>query len=406
MPYEFHPLANLFPLMEGDDFVALVADVKANGVHDPIDLYQGKILDGRNRYRAAEAAEIELETRNFRYFRPEFYGDPLAYVTSKNLARRHLNESQRALVAAKIARLGQGARTDLSPIGEKSQSERAHIMSVGKRSVERADDVVDRAAPEIVRAVGRGKLSISAAARAAMFDAHIQQSIAAKAEAGQENAARNEIKRNLRQIKETALGERQWSLPDKKYGVILADPEWRFEPWSRETGMDRAADNHYPTSCLEVIASRDVASIAAPDCVLFLWATAPMLPHALLVMAAWGFNYCSNYVWAKDRIGTGYWNRNKHEHLLIGTKGKIPAPAMGTQWESLIAAPLGAHSAKPEIFHEMIEAYFPTLPKIELNRRGPPREGWDAWGNESESEHDPETGEIISSSQSLMESHP
>lgn len=192
------------------------------------------------------------------------------------------------------------------------------------------------------------------------------------------------VKQAARAERETELGDKQRALPDRKYGVIVADPEWRFEPWSRKTGMDRAADNHYPTSCTEVIAARDVPSIAADDCVLFLWATAPMLPHALVVMAAWGFDYRSNYVWTKDRIGTGYWNRNQHEHLLVGARGSVPAPAHGTQWSSAQQVPVGQHSAKPDCFLEMIEHYFPTLPKIELNRRGPARPGWDAWGNQSQ----------------------
>lgn len=192
-------------------------------------------------------------------------------------------------------------------------------------------------------------------------------------------------KKERRAVRERVLGGIQCALPQQKFGVILADPEWRFEPWSRDTGMDRAADNHYPTSCTEVIAARDVPLIAADDAVLFLCATAPMLPHALLVMAAWGFDYKSNYVLVKDRPITGYWNRNRHEHLLIGTRGNIPCPAPGTQWESLIDAPVNKHSAKPEALLEMIEAYFPTLPRIELNRRGPTRKGWAAWGNESSS---------------------
>ena len=189
-------------------------------------------------------------------------------------------------------------------------------------------------------------------------------------------------KKEKRNEREQELAQKIKALPDIKAGVIVADPEWRFEPWSRETGMDRAADNHYPTSVLDVIKSRDVVSIAAKDCVLWLWATVPMLPHALAVMAAWGFDYRSHFVWAKDRIGTGYWNRNKHELLLVGVKGNIPAPAMGEQWHSVIDAAVGEHSAKPERFLELIEQYFPNLPKVELNRRGPPRPGWDAWGNE------------------------
>jgi N6-adenosine-specific RNA methylase IME4 len=197
-------------------------------------------------------------------------------------------------------------------------------------------------------------------------------------------AERKAEKQARRSEREADLGARQVALPQKRYGVIYADPEWRFEPWSRDSGMDRAADNHYPTSTVEAICARDVASIAADDAVLFLWATAPMLPEGLAVLAAWGFKYVSHLVWVKDRIGTGYWSRNKHELLLIGTRGKIPAPAMGTQWESAILAPLGVHSAKPECFCELIEQYFPTLPRIELNRRGPARPGWDAWGNEAE----------------------
>jgi hypothetical protein len=77
-------------------------------------------------------------------------------------------------------------------------------------------------------------------------------------------------KRELRARREAELGERQRALPDKCFGVIYADPPWRFEPYSRVTGMDRAADNHYPTSTLEEIKALAVASIAAPDCVLFL----------------------------------------------------------------------------------------------------------------------------------------
>lgn len=189
-------------------------------------------------------------------------------------------------------------------------------------------------------------------------------------------------KSERRANREMVLAVVQTALPEKRYGVILADPEWRFEVYSRETGLDRAADNHYPTNPVDVIASRDVASIAAPDAVLFLWATVPILPQALHVMNAWGFTYKSHFIWNKDKIGTGYWNRNKHELLLVGTRGNIPAPAMGEQAHSVIDAPVRLHSEKPQAFYLLIESYFPNLPKIELNARRA-RAGWDAWGNEA-----------------------
>ncbi|MBX9456149.1 MAG: hypothetical protein KL863_09060 [Rhizobium sp.] len=193
-------------------------------------------------------------------------------------------------------------------------------------------------------------------------------------------------KKERRKKREITLAGRIRALPDKQYGVIWADPEWKFKPFSSETGMDRAADNHYPTSETEDICARAVPSIAAKDCVLFLWATAPMLLDALRVMVAWGFEYKTHMIWAKERSGAargpGYWFSGEHELLLIGTRGNVVAPAMGEQWRSVISARVGEHSEKPEVFLEMVEDYFPNLPKIELNRRGTPRPGWDAWGAE------------------------
>jgi N6-adenosine-specific RNA methylase IME4 len=173
------------------------------------------------------------------------------------------------------------------------------------------------------------------------------------------------------------------ALGSKLYGVIYADPPWRFEPYSRDSGMDRAADNHYPTMTLDAICQIEIP--AAEDCVLFLWATVPMLTQALEVMGAWGFDYRSHFVWAKHRPGTGYWTRNQHELLLIGTCGDIPAPAPGEQYTSLIEAEAGEHSVKPFVFTEMIEEMFPSLPRLEMFARGEGAGGgWDRWGNEVE----------------------
>lgn len=194
-------------------------------------------------------------------------------------------------------------------------------------------------------------------------------------------ALQNEDKAEARTERERELGAKILAMPNKRYGVILADPPWRFEPYSRETGMDRAADNHYSTMPLEEIKALNPP--VANDCVLFLWATAPMLPEALTVMKNWGFTYKTHAVWIKDRLGTGYWYRNKHELLLVGTIGEPPAPTPGTQASSVIEASVGPHSKKPDIFREMIKQMFPTLPKLEMFARGKAPEGWDFWGNES-----------------------
>lgn len=197
------------------------------------------------------------------------------------------------------------------------------------------------------------------------------------------NTAEKKVRRRIR---EAQLAARQKALPDRQYGVIYADPEWQFETWS-ENGQDRAADNHYPTSELGAIKSRPVGTLAAADCVLFLWATAPMLPQALEVMRFWGFAYKTQFIWDKVDEGTGYWSRNRHEILLVGTRGDVPAPAPGTQFPSLLAERAREHSRKPDWAYELIESYFPNLPRIELNARMR-RAGWDAWGLEAPDEEE------------------
>lgn len=194
---------------------------------------------------------------------------------------------------------------------------------------------------------------------------------------------RTRVQQLRRSYREEELATKITALPDKRYGVIYADPPWRLEPYSRETGLNRAADNHYPTMTREEMLDMEVMRTApAKDCVLFCWATVPMLQEALEWMAQYGFEYRSHCAWVKDNAGTGYWFRNKHELLLVGVRGDVPAPAPGTQFASVIYAPLGVHSAKPPAFAEMIEEMFPNLPALELFARAP-RLGWDTWGNEA-----------------------
>jgi N6-adenosine-specific RNA methylase IME4 len=380
-----HSLADLFPTMEGAEFEQLKADIKANKLREPIWLLDGKILDGRNRYRACQILRIKPDTRKFD---PKRHGDPLAFIISMNLKRRHLDESQRAMIAARLATLKSGQRSDLVegvPIGTA-----AAMMNVSERSAKRAAVVRDFAEPEIRRAVDMGKLAVSLAAQAAILPKAQQREIAKLAEDGRTvNAVQIVVQKARRKQREKELGNRRLALPNRKYGVIVADPEWKDEVWGEETGSaTRAAALHYLTSDADVIASRDVASIAAKDCVLFLWSTNQHLRIAMSVLEAWGFEYKSNYVWGKDKIRLGRWNRSKHEIFLVGARGSPPCPALGTQWESLIITPTEGleHSEKPEIFLKMIEEYYPTMPKIELNSRGRPRDGWDAWGNEVDSE--------------------
>jgi ParB-like chromosome segregation protein Spo0J len=165
----FHPLAELFPEMEPEEYSRLVEDIKANGQLEPIWLYEGKILDGRHRYLACQDAKIEPVTRVYEG------KDPTGFVLSLNLHRRHLDEGQRGMVAAKIARLAVGANqhSEGLPIGRASE-----MLNVGERTVARAKEVQERAIPEIVKAVEKGEVSVSAAAQIAKLPEPEQRKVA------------------------------------------------------------------------------------------------------------------------------------------------------------------------------------------------------------------------------------
>jgi len=171
--YEFHPLANVFPLMEGDEFEALVDDIKKNGQRELIVVFEDKILDGRNRYRACLAADVEPT------FAPYLGDDALAFVVSANLRRRHLNESQRSIVAGRLAKLKDGQRQVGQLAEVPTQGEAATMLNVGERSVRRAREVLDHGAPELAQAVERGEVSVSAAAQVSSLPEDEQREVVA-----------------------------------------------------------------------------------------------------------------------------------------------------------------------------------------------------------------------------------
>lgn len=131
---EFHLIANIFPLMQGAEYEQLKADIKANGLLEPICVDNGMILDGRNRYRACQELGIEPEYVQYQGV------DTLQYVISKNLHRRHLNETQRGVIAHNMANMRQGERTDLQPSDSSpkvSQIEAADMFDISERTLGR-----------------------------------------------------------------------------------------------------------------------------------------------------------------------------------------------------------------------------------------------------------------------------
>lgn len=155
-PLRAHPAADLFPMLDGTEFAALVDDIREHGQREPIAVMpDGSILDGRNRMRACQHLGIEPATWVYEG------DDPIAVVVSLNLKRRHLNTSQRAMIAASLATLPRGANQH-AQICAPSQKEAAELLNVSRRSVQDAAKIRAGAPPELADAVSRGDVSVSA----------------------------------------------------------------------------------------------------------------------------------------------------------------------------------------------------------------------------------------------------
>ncbi len=172
---------------------------------------------------------------------------------------------------------------------------------------------------------------------------------------------------------------------DRKYNIIYADPPWQYN----DKGCNGNAEKHYSTMKLADICELPVKDLAAEDCVLFLWATYPMLENALKVIKSWGFRYKTlGFQWIKTNkrsggyfFGTGQWTRGNTEACLLAIKGKPHKFKQNNGISQIIEAPVGRHSSKPLIVRDKITALLGELPRIELFAREQ-ADGWDCWGDE------------------------
>lgn len=375
--------------MLGDADLALLAeDIRKNGLREPIWLHRdGRIIDGRNRYRACELARVPVASRTYE----GDDADLVRFVVSLNLHRRHLDESQRAMVAARIATLEHGQRADLSraanlPVLE--QSEAASLLNVSERSVRAARSVVTAGSADLVSAVERGEVSVSAAAEVATLTESEQREVVARGEreivrAANEIRARKRAERSSRvesaiaeKTMETATVADLQALAEsgRRFGAIYADPPWLYGNQATRA----STGNHYGGMTVAEIAALPVARLAADNAHLHLWTTNGFLFDCKAIMEEWGFTYKSCMVWVKPQMGIGNYWRVSHEFLLFGIRGDCPFRDHAQK--SWLQAPRGAHSAKPDQFRKLIELVSPG-PYLELfGRRVSPN--WVVWGNE------------------------
>lgn len=385
----FHKACELFPNMVAADYRELVADIREHGLLEPIVLHEGAVLDGRNRYRACK--ELGIKPR----YREHDDGDPFAFVISMNLKRRHLNETQRAMIGARLiamyekaARERQGRRTDIKPnlAGSERGQARDHAarqVNVSHGTTESARKVIADGVPALVDMCDAGAVAVSAAAKVAELPQEKQCDLVARIKDGRAKHLRDALRQqSYEQKQERAIDD----VAAGRYSVIYGDPPWQYSNTGFATNQSRldggAAAGHYPTMPTEEICALPIAEHTTDDAVCFLWVTNPLLEDGLRVLGAWGFEYKTNLVWVKDR-GTylGFYVNGYHELLLIGTKGSL-LPDSANRPRSVIESERAEHSRKPDSVYTMIGSMYPGLPCLELFARRS-REGWTSWGNET-----------------------
>ncbi len=376
---KIHPVADIFPPMGKAEFSALKDDIEKHGQREAIWTFNCQIVDGRHRFQAC--SELDIEPRFIEWEGDE--GDLVAFVVSLNLHRRHLNESQRAMVAGNIANMKQGARTDLASIAALSQTDAADLLNVSRESVQRARKVIDHGAPELVEKVTKGEVAVSTAAKVAELPKPKQAEIVAKGEAEILRAAK-EIRAEKAQANREARIELQKQTlaiapPSGRYRTIVIDPPWDMQKIERDLRPDQVGFD-YPTMSEEELADFELP--ADDNCHLFCWTTQKHLPAALRLLSSWGFRYVFTMVWHKpggfQPFGLPQYNC---EFVVYGRKGSIDF--LDTKaFPVCFQAPRREHSRKPDEFYATIERVAPG-PRIDIFSREN-REGFDQFGNETE----------------------
>lgn len=188
--HDIHESAELFPMMDAQEFTKLCESIDRNGQQEPIWTVDGKVIDGRNRLKACDELGIEpmMEERGIEE------SQVVDVVLALNLDRRHLSASQRAMVASKVSRLrgssGVGSLDEVQNCTSKTQAEAADELGVSLRSVKSARHVEDHGTPELRESVESGEVSVSVAAIVADLPDEAQRKAVKSGKSGASKAAK------------------------------------------------------------------------------------------------------------------------------------------------------------------------------------------------------------------------
>ena len=352
---EAHKFADVFPMIEGNELEVLKTDIQEHGLLNPIVLYEDKILDGRNRFKACNEIGIEPKFETYKG------NKPLEFVISLNLKRRHLTQSQAGVIALSVMpmleeeamkRMLKGDPREKIPEGSRSSEKAGKLFNVSEKYVREAKKLKENS-PELLEEVRLGHKNFS------------------------------EIKKEQRlqklQEQREELENNALEKPDGLFDVIVIDPPWKY-------GDDYDPENNRGTTPYPTMSIAEISNIKLPtteNCVLWLWTTNTFIFECEGILESWGFEIKSVLTWDKEIMGTGRWLRSQTEHCILAIKGK---PYFNnTKWTTLIKEKRTTHSTKPEIFYKMVEEICAGR-KLDYFARKQ-RKGWFVYGNEVKNEN-------------------
>ncbi len=384
---EYHEAAEAFPMMNAERLKELAEDILANGLHEPIRLLDGKVIDGRNRLKACQMVDAK----------PRFETiandvNPWAFVWSLNGQRRDLTTDQRYIIwkdcaaadaawwdeqqrireAANKARSAAAKGNENAAKDKKNSApttcgdtvsggakaknpgaeKKAQASGTDRGTVER-NEWLERHRPDLHQQVKDGELTSSKAY----------------------SIAKNEKRKEEIARQREAIESGEANLPKGKFEVVVMDPPWNYgSNYSSECWRSACP---YPEMTQPQLL--DLNPPFADDAVLFLWTTHQFKWDAKALLLHWGFEYKAELVWDKEKMGMGRWLRLQCEFCLIGVRGK---PVWeNTTWRDIIREPRREHSRKPETFYRMVEQ-ITVGRRLDFFSRGE-RQGWEAFGNDT-----------------------
>ena len=334
-------MQQLVPQLTKEEDDAIDKSIETDGLwpsHPLTAAPDGDVCDGMNRY--AKCLKHKKETHYIINPDLKTLDDKKRFVIKNLITRRHLNNWQKGLLGIELLKL-----TPVVP-GQKRSEIVAAKVGMKTRTFEQVVRIVKDITPALRKGLDSGKKSVDTAYKQV-----------------------TRVDRNLPKVQ----------LPPGEFDVILCDVPIAYD----NDGVRGAAKGHYSTMTVPELSAMPIPT--AKNAIIFYWVPPSQLTSAAEILSAWEFDFDKkpHFCWPKEKWGNGSWLRSQHELLLMAVKGKMPTPAK--LYSSVIDAPEGEHSEKPEIVYEMIEGMYPKRNYLELFARGKKqRKEWTFFGDEVE----------------------